>query len=113
MIGFDGGMNTGLTLRTAHIRDGVAAVRTGATLLFDSDPEAEEQETRLKARALLETLAEAGRGRGPGRPPAAAAGPAGLAGAGCRGRDGGAAGRLPGLVRAHAGRATSASWAPR
>jgi anthranilate synthase len=59
MIGFDGGMNTGLTLRTAHIRGGVAAVRTGATLLFDSEPQAEEQETRLKARALLETLAEA------------------------------------------------------
>ncbi|MGC1287155.1 MAG: anthranilate synthase component I, partial [Streptosporangiaceae bacterium] len=54
MIGFDGGMNTGLTLRTAHIRDGLAAVRAGATLLFDSDPEAEERETQLKARALLE-----------------------------------------------------------
>jgi anthranilate synthase len=60
MIGFDGAMNTGLTLRTAHIRDGVAAVRAGATLLFDSDPLAEERETELKARALLETLAEAG-----------------------------------------------------
>ncbi|HEY2442333.1 MAG TPA: anthranilate synthase component I [Streptosporangiaceae bacterium] len=57
-IGFDGSMNTGLTLRTAHIRDGVAAVRAGATLLFDSDPEAEEQETRIKARALLETLSD-------------------------------------------------------
>jgi anthranilate synthase len=56
MIGFDGGMNTGLTLRTAHIRDGVAAVRAGATLLFESDPAAEERETELKARALLETL---------------------------------------------------------
>jgi anthranilate synthase len=56
MIGFDGGMNTGLTLRTAHICDGVAAVRTGATLLFESDPAAEERETQLKARALLETL---------------------------------------------------------
>jgi anthranilate synthase len=56
MIGFDGGMNTGLTLRTAHIRDGVAAVRAGATLLFESDPAAEERETQLKARALLETL---------------------------------------------------------
>jgi anthranilate synthase len=55
-IGFDGGMNTGLTLRTAHIRDGVAAVRAGATLLFESDPAAEERETQLKARALLETL---------------------------------------------------------
>ncbi|MGH3159188.1 MAG: anthranilate synthase component I, partial [Streptosporangiaceae bacterium] len=55
-IGFDGSMNTGLTLRTAHIRGGVAAVRAGATLLFDSDPAAEERETQLKARALLETL---------------------------------------------------------
>jgi anthranilate synthase len=59
MIGFDGGMNTGLTLRTAHISNGVAAVRVGATLLFDSDPDDEERETALKARALLETLAEA------------------------------------------------------
>jgi anthranilate synthase len=78
MIGFDGGMNTGLTLRTAHITGGVAAVRVGATLLFDSDPEDEERETALKARALLETLAEAiperaqsagtaATGEGPGR----------------------------------------------
>jgi anthranilate synthase len=58
MIGFDGGMSTGLTLRTAHIRDDVATVRAGATLLFDSDPAAEERETQLKALALLETLAE-------------------------------------------------------
>jgi anthranilate synthase len=59
VIGFDGSMNTGLTLRTAHITNGVAAVRAGATLLFESDPMAEERETELKARALLETLAEA------------------------------------------------------
>ncbi|MFC0864488.1 anthranilate synthase component I [Sphaerimonospora cavernae] len=59
-IGFDGSMNTGLTLRTAQIRDGVAAVRAGATLLFDSDPEAEERETELKASALLGALAAAG-----------------------------------------------------
>jgi anthranilate synthase len=57
-IGFDGSMNTGLTLRTAHIRDGLAAVRVGATLLYDSDPAAEERETHIKARALLETLCE-------------------------------------------------------
>ena len=60
-IGFDGSMNTGLTLRTAHITGGVAAVRAGATLLYDSIPDAEEQETHIKARALLETLAEAER----------------------------------------------------
>ncbi len=57
VVGFDGAMNTGLTLRTAQIRDGVATVRVGATLLHDSDPDAEERETFLKARALLETLA--------------------------------------------------------
>jgi anthranilate synthase len=55
-IGFDGSMNTGLTLRTAHISGGVAAVRAGATLLYDSDPESEERETHIKARALIETL---------------------------------------------------------
>ncbi len=59
VIGFDGTMNTGLTLRTALIERGVATVRAGATLLFESDPAAEEAETELKARALLETLAEA------------------------------------------------------
>jgi anthranilate synthase len=72
-IGFDGSMNTGLTLRTAHITGGVAAVRAGATLLYDSDPEAEENETHVKARALLETLAEAGQAsRVPDEPPQAA-----------------------------------------
>ncbi|MEU7692125.1 anthranilate synthase component I [Microbispora hainanensis] len=60
-IGFDGSMNTGLTLRTAQIRDGVATVRAGATLLYDSDPEAEERETELKASALLGALAAAAR----------------------------------------------------
>ncbi|GAA3446764.1 anthranilate synthase component I [Planomonospora venezuelensis] len=59
-IGFDGSMNTGLTLRTAQIRNGVATVRAGATLLFDSDPDAEERETELKASALLGALAAVG-----------------------------------------------------
>jgi anthranilate synthase len=57
-VGFDGSMNTGLTLRTARISGGVAAVRVGATLLYDSDPESEERETHIKARALVETLRE-------------------------------------------------------
>lgn len=51
MIGFDGTMNTGLTLRTIRICDGVAEVRAGATLLHDSDPAAEEAETELKVSA--------------------------------------------------------------
>ena len=76
MIGFDGGMNTGLTLRTAHIERGVATVRAGATLLFDSDPAAEEKETELKARALLETLAEAATAAPPAAIRTSGAGPA-------------------------------------
>jgi anthranilate synthase len=68
MIGFDGGMSTGLTLRTAHISGGIAAVRAGATLLIDSDPAAEERETELKARALLETLRHQERDPVPGSP---------------------------------------------
>ena len=55
-IGFNGSMNTGLTLRTVRIKDGVAEVRAGATLLFESDPDAEEAETRLKASALLDAI---------------------------------------------------------
>ncbi len=89
VIGFDGSMNTGLTLRTAHIRDGVAAVRAGATLLFECDPEAEEQETHLKSRALLETLAQAQaalRDGEPGEPagPGPGGDPAGRPGQGLR-----------------------------
>ncbi|WP_225878265.1 anthranilate synthase component I [Spongiactinospora rosea] len=60
VLGFDGSMNTGLTLRTAQIRNGIAAVRAGATLLYDSDPAAEERETELKASALLAALATVG-----------------------------------------------------
>ena len=52
-VTFDGNMNTGLTLRTIRMKDGVGEVRAGATLLYDSDPQAEEAETRLKASAMF------------------------------------------------------------
>ena len=55
-VGFDGSLNTGLTLRTIRIKDGHAEVRVGATLLWDSDPVAEEEETELKASAFLDAL---------------------------------------------------------
>ena len=55
-VTFDGNMNTGLTLRTIRIKDGVGEVRAGATLLFDSDPQAEEAECRLKASALFAAI---------------------------------------------------------
>lgn len=56
LIGFDGNMNTGLTLRTIRVKDGVAQVRVGATLLYDSDPDEEERETRLKAAAFIDAI---------------------------------------------------------
>ena len=55
-VTFDGNMNTGLTLRTIRMQDGVAEVRAGATLLYDSDPQAEEAETRLKASAMFTAI---------------------------------------------------------
>jgi anthranilate synthase len=63
-VGFDGSLNTGLTLRTIRILRGVAQVRAGATLLYDSDPGEEERETRLKASALIESIEQVARGAG-------------------------------------------------
>lgn len=57
---FNGDMNTGLTLRTVRIKNGVAQIRAGATLLYDSVPEDEEAETELKAEAMRAAVREAG-----------------------------------------------------
>ena len=55
-VGFDGSLNTGLTLRTIRVADGHAEVRVGATLLWDSEPDEEESETELKASAFLDAI---------------------------------------------------------
>ncbi|MCY0875572.1 MAG: anthranilate synthase component I [Firmicutes bacterium] len=55
-LGFNGDMNTGLTLRTIRLEGAVAQVRVGATLLFDSDPVEEELETRKKASAMIDAI---------------------------------------------------------
>lgn len=60
MVGFDGGLNTGLTLRTVRVKNGVAEVRAGATLLYDSNPPAEELETELKASAMIDAIVQSG-----------------------------------------------------
>ncbi|MCR8844896.1 anthranilate synthase component I [Paenibacillus sp. SC116] len=53
---FNGNLNTGLTLRTIRIRNGMAEIRVGATLLYDSIPELEEEETLTKAAALVKAI---------------------------------------------------------
>jgi anthranilate/para-aminobenzoate synthase component I len=53
---FSGEMDTGILIRTAHIRGGKLTFRVGASLLYDSDPEAEYQETINKAQAFLTAI---------------------------------------------------------
>jgi anthranilate synthase len=58
-LNFNGNLNTGLILRTIRLKDAIAEVRVGATVLYDSIPQAEEQETITKAAALFETIRRA------------------------------------------------------
>jgi len=58
-FGFGGDMDTAIAIRTALIRDGVAYVQAGAGIVADSDPQAEETETRNKAAAVLSAIAAA------------------------------------------------------
>jgi anthranilate synthase len=58
-LNFNGDLNTGLILRTIRLQDSIAEVRVGATLLYDSIPQAEEQETITKAAAAFETIRRA------------------------------------------------------
>jgi anthranilate synthase len=56
MISLNGDINTGILIRTTYLRDGIASYPVGATLLYDSIPALEEQETRLKATGFFRTL---------------------------------------------------------
>jgi anthranilate synthase component 1 len=51
-----GEMDTGVIIRSAVIKDGIAYVRAGAGVVHDSDPKAEAAETRAKASAVLSAL---------------------------------------------------------
>jgi anthranilate synthase len=56
MISMDGDINTGIAIRTIHLHGGVANYAVGATLLYDSIPANEEEETRLKATGFFRAL---------------------------------------------------------
>jgi len=55
-LAFDGALDTCLAIRTAVIANGVCRIQAGAGIVADSDPVAEEAETRAKARALLRAI---------------------------------------------------------
>jgi anthranilate synthase component I len=61
-IGFHGDMDLAIAIRTAVLKDGQIHVQAGAGIVSDSDPDAEWQETRNKARAMLRAaeMAEGG-----------------------------------------------------
>jgi anthranilate synthase component 1 len=61
-IDFAGNLDFCIAIRTITIRDGVARVQAGAGIVADSNPAAEFEETRDKARALLQALAMAEEG---------------------------------------------------
>ena len=56
MLSLNGDINTGILIRTVHLEKGNARYSAGATLLYDSIPENEEEETRLKASNFFRTL---------------------------------------------------------
>ncbi len=49
----NGDVNTAITIRTAHLRDGLLQFCAGATLLYESVPESELKETKIKAGAFM------------------------------------------------------------
>jgi anthranilate synthase len=56
MISLNGDVNTGILIRTVHLRDGVAEFPVGATILYDSVPANEEMETRIKATGFFRAI---------------------------------------------------------
>ena len=56
MLSLNGDINTGILIRTVHLRDGIARYGVGATLLYDSVPALEEEETRMKATGFFRAL---------------------------------------------------------
>ena len=58
-FGGDGDMDSCIVLRTAIVKDGIMRVQAGAGIVYDSDPEAEQQECINKAKALFRAAEEA------------------------------------------------------
>ncbi len=54
-----GDLDTCIVIRSAYVEDGVATVQAGAGVVLDSVPQAEADETRNKARAVLRAIATA------------------------------------------------------
>jgi anthranilate synthase component 1 len=60
-FGYDGNLDSCITLRTALLKDGIMYIQAGGGVVADSDPAAEYQETVNKAGALLKAAEIASR----------------------------------------------------
>ncbi|MCH8081015.1 MAG: anthranilate synthase component I family protein [Proteobacteria bacterium] len=56
-IDINGNLNSCIIIRTSVFADGIASVRAGAGIVADSDPQCEADETRHKARSVIEAIA--------------------------------------------------------
>lgn len=54
-----GALDTCIVIRSAYVEDGIATVQAGAGVVLDSVPQAEADESRNKARAVLRAIATA------------------------------------------------------
>lgn len=57
-IGFDGNAEFNIAIRSLHLKDGILDYQVGSGIVWDSEPEAEYQETLDKGRAIRETIDE-------------------------------------------------------
>lgn len=51
-----GDMDTCIVIRSAFVKDGTAFIQAGAGVVYDSDPQAEADETRQKAQAVISAI---------------------------------------------------------
>ncbi|HET9680485.1 MAG TPA: anthranilate synthase component I family protein [Candidatus Limnocylindrales bacterium] len=58
-LGYDGNLDTAITIRSAVLREGRAHIHTGAGIVAGSNPESEFQETEHKAAAMRRAIEEA------------------------------------------------------
>ncbi len=55
-FGYDGNLDSCITIRTAVIKNGIAYIQAGAGIVYDSEPENEYNETLNKAAALFKAI---------------------------------------------------------
>jgi anthranilate synthase len=57
-LAFNGDVNSTITIRTLHLKDNKATYQVGATLVWDSEGQAESDETMTKATAFYKVLGQ-------------------------------------------------------